>query len=122
MKIRHQNLNWSDSFYLFVFGIETAYFSIVLFNFVPFSVLKCFLKTKEKAQGDTHQWKKILLDQVGQQGLTPQMSQKVSPMEGTINIYLKNSKIASIKEKTPMSYLHQCSHPQKWITIVDLPT
>ena len=47
--------NWSDSFYLFVFGIETAFFLIVLFNFVPFSVLKCFFKTKEKAQGDSHQ-------------------------------------------------------------------
>ena len=101
--------NWSDSFYLFIWGIEMSFILIVLFNFVPFSVLKCFFKNNRKSTGRQSSMITIIqLGLAGQQGLTPQMNHPVSPMEGTINNYLKNSKIASIKEKTPMSYLHQC--------------
>ena len=54
--------------YLFVFGIETAFFLIVLFNFVPFSVLKCFFKNKRKSTGRQSSMKKNSIGSSGSTG------------------------------------------------------
>ena len=40
--------NWYDSFYILVYILEMVFFFIVLFDFVPFSLLKCFFKNKRK--------------------------------------------------------------------------
>ena len=60
--------NWSDSFYLFVFGIETAFFLIVLFNFVPFSVLKCFFYFSRNSTGRQSSMKKNSIGSSGSTG------------------------------------------------------
>ena len=43
--------NWSDSFYIFIFILEFFFIVIVLFNCVPFSLLKCCFKNKQKSTG-----------------------------------------------------------------------